>query len=73
MLKQIMVIVSMCVECRFQAVSDTEMRDWIEALKKGITQGLTEMNTSSKKIVDRLCENPSNATCAECSSTGDYE
>ena len=64
---------------RFQAVSDTEMREWIEALQKGIMQGLEsrighnvmpEMNTSSKEIMDRLCKNPSNATCAECSSTG---
>ena len=67
------------MECRFQAVSDTEMREWIEALQKGIMQGLEsrtghnvipEMNTSSKEILDRLFKNPSNQTCAECSSTG---
>lgn len=56
------------------------MREWIEALQKGIMQGLEsrtghnvvpEMNTSSKEIMDRLCKNPSNTTCAECSSTGE--
>ena len=65
--------------CRFQAISDAEMREWIEALQKGIMQGLEsrtghnvmpEMNTSSKEIMDRLSKNPSNTTCAECSSTG---
>lgn len=63
----------------FQAASDHEMREWIETLQKGIMQGLEsrtghnvmpEMNTSSKEIMDRLCKNPSNSTCAECSSTG---
>ena len=79
-----LVLLSVCLSkafmYRFQAVSDTEMREWIEALQKGIMQGLEsrighnvmpEMNTSSKEIMDRLCKNPSNATCAECSSTGE--
>lgn len=57
------------------------MREWIEALQKAIMQGLEsrtghnvmpDMNTSSKEIMDRLCKNPSNTTCAECSSTGKY-
>jgi len=64
---------------RFQAASDVEMREWFEALQKGIMQGLEsrvghnvvpELTSSSKEILDRLFQNPSNTTCAECSSTG---
>ena len=61
--------------CSFQAVSDIERNEWLDAIRMAILKGLDDERhvergsvPSSHDILDRICQNASNRTCADCNS-----
>ena len=59
--------------CSFQAVSDIERNEWLDAIRIAILKGLDEERhvergsvPSSHNILERICQNASNRTCADC-------
>ena len=63
-----------CV-CSFQAVSDIERNEWLDAIRMAILKGLDDERhvergsvPTSHDILDRICQNASNRTCADCNS-----
>ena len=59
--------------CSFQAVSDIERHEWLDAIRMAILKGLDEERhvergsvPPSSNILDRICQNASNRTCADC-------
>lgn len=61
--------------CSFQAVSDIERNEWLDAIRIAILKGLDEERhvergsvPSSHNILERICQNASNRTCADCNS-----
>lgn len=62
----------------FQAISDIERSEWLDAIRMAILKGLDEERhvergsvPSSQDILDRICQNESNRTCADCSSASE--
>ena len=61
----------------FQAQTDMERMEWLDAIRLAILKGLDEekhgegRSMSSQNILDKIYQNTSNKTCADCNSTSE--